>query len=148
MYFCFFCYTTATTEIYSYVPTLSLHVALPILSVWLRRRFGWHAGRVLFRPLLARIAPKLRLLVSGGAALEERLIWQLEGLGWTVRNGYGLAETASIFTGNLPGRERIGSEGQPFQGGELRIAERGAAGVGRPEEHTSELQPLTRTRDG
>src|SRR3546814_4137441 len=69
-----------------------LFVRLLALSVWLRRRFGWHAGRVLFRPLLARIGPKLRLLVSGGAALEERLIWQLEGLGWTVRNGYGLAE--------------------------------------------------------
>src|SRR3546814_702605 len=85
---------------------------------------------MLFRPLLARVGPKLRLLVSGGAALEEHLVWRLEGLGWTVRNGYGLAETASTFTGNLPGRERIGSEGQPFQGGELRIAEPGAAGVG------------------
>ena len=100
------------------------------LSIWLRRRFGWRAGRVLFRPLLARVGPKLRLLVSGGAAFEERLIWQLEGLGWTVRNGYGLAETASTFTGNLPRRERIGSEGKPFQGGELRIAEPDEAGVG------------------
>src|SRR3546814_12739253 len=87
------------------------------LSVWLRRRFGWHAGRVLFRPLLARIGPKLRLPVSGGAALEERLIWQLAGLGWTVRNGYGLAEAASTFTGTLPGRERIGRDVQPLQGG-------------------------------
>src|SRR3546814_14189286 len=85
---------------------------------------------MLFRPLLARVGPKLRLLVSGGAALEEHLVWRLEGLGWTVRNGYGLAETASTFTGNLPGRERIGSEGQPSQGGELRIAAPGAAGVG------------------
>jgi long-chain acyl-CoA synthetase len=100
------------------------------LSIGLRRRFGWRAGRVLFRPLLARVGPRLRLLVSGGAALEERLIWQLEGLGWTVRNGYGLAETASTFTGNLPGRERIGSEGRPFQGGELRIAAPDEAGVG------------------
>ncbi len=100
------------------------------LSVWLRRRFGWHAGRLMFRPVLTRIGPRLRLLVSGGAAFEEALIWRLEGLGWTVRNGYGLAETASTFTGNLPGREKIGSEGRPFQGGELRIAAPDAAGVG------------------
>ncbi|HIP77720.1 MAG TPA: AMP-dependent synthetase, partial [Kiloniellaceae bacterium] len=100
------------------------------LSVGLLRRFGWRIGPTLFRPLLARIGPKLRLLVSGGAALGEDLVWQLEGLGWKVRNGYGLAETASTFTGNLPGRERIGSEGRPFQGGELRIAEADAGGVG------------------
>ncbi len=117
------------------------------LSIALRRRFGWHAGRLLFRPLLGRVGPKLRLLVSGGAALEERLIWRLEGLGWTVRNGYGLAETASTFTGNLPGRERIGSEGRPFQGGELRIAgpetdEAGAAGEagGADENGVGEIQ--------
>ncbi|HMA16760.1 MAG TPA: AMP-binding protein, partial [Kiloniellaceae bacterium] len=109
---------------------LALFNRLLGLSIALRRRFGWRAGQVLFRPLLKRVGPRLRMLVSGGAALEESLIWKLEGLGWTVRNGYGLAETASTFTGNLPGRERIGSEGRPFQGGEIRIAEPDEEGVG------------------
>ncbi len=104
--------------------------ALLDLSIWLRRRFGWRVGRRLFGPLLRRVGPRLRILVSGGAALEEKLIWKLEGLGWSVRNGYGLAETASTFTGNLPGRERIGSEGQPFQGGEVRISDPDDEGVG------------------
>ena len=104
--------------------------ALMAFSIWLRRRFGWRAGPVIFRPLLKRVGPELRMLVSGGAALEESLIWKLEGLGWSVRNGYGLAETTSTFTGNLPGRERIGSEGRPFQGGEIRIADPDDAGVG------------------
>jgi len=44
-----------------------------------------------------------------------------DGLGFDVRTGYGLAETASIFTGNLPGSDRLGSEGKAFAG-ELRIA--------------------------
>lgn len=100
------------------------------LSIWLRRRVGWHAGRILFKPLHSRLAPSLRILVSGGAALGEGLIWRLEGLGWEVRNGYGLAETTSIFTGNLPERERIGSEGRPFQGGEIRISNMDESGVG------------------
>lgn len=99
-------------------------------SIWLRRRFGWRAGRPLFRPVLARLGPRLRMLVSGGAVFDELLAWHLEGLGWTVRNGYGLAETASTFTGNLPGREKIGSEGRPFQGGELRIVEPNEEGIG------------------
>ena len=100
------------------------------LSIRLRRRFGWRVGRFLFRPLLARVGPRLRLLVSGGAQLDEDLVWQLEGLGWTVRNGYGLAETASMFTANLPGRERIGSEGRPLRGGQIHIGDPNEAGVG------------------
>src|SRR3546814_17599992 len=90
-----------------------LFVRLLALSVWLRRRFGWHAARVLFRPLLARIGPKLRLLVSGGSALAERLICQLDGLGWTLRSGYSLADPASTFTATLPGRDRFVPAGSP-----------------------------------
>ena len=99
-------------------------------AIWLRRRLGLDVGRLLFRGLRARFARDLRLLVSGGARLEPEVLWPLVGLGFEVRSGYGLAETASIFTGNLPGRERLGSEGLPFQGGELRIAEPNDAGIG------------------
>lgn len=104
--------------------------ALLRLSVWLRRRFGLRAGRVLFGGIHRRLGGRLRIMVSGGAQLGAELVWTLEGLGWEVRGGYGLAETASIFTGNLPGRERLGSEGKPFQGGEVRIAEPDERGVG------------------
>lgn len=100
-------------------------------SVALRRRYDWHVGRTLFRPLHRQFAPELRLLISGGARLEPEVLWTMVGLGWDVRSGYGLAETASIFTGNLPGgRERLGSEGRPFQGGELRIHQPDATGLG------------------
>jgi long-chain acyl-CoA synthetase len=92
------------------------------LSIWARRRLGLDLGHILFRPVRARLGPRLRLLVSGGARIEPELAWRLVGLGFELRSGYGLAETASTFTGNLPGRERLGSEGRPFQGGELRIA--------------------------
>lgn len=91
-------------------------------SIWLKRRCGVEVGRWLFRRLRANIGPKLRLLVSGGARLEPEVLWSLIGLGFEVRSGYGLAETASIFTGNLPGAERPESEGKPFQSGLLRIA--------------------------
>lgn len=104
--------------------------ALLALSIRLRRDLGINAGRFLLRRLRARIGPDLRLLVSGGARLESDVLWRLVGLGFDVRSGYGLAETASIFTGNLPGCERLESEGQPFQGGELRIAGPDEDGVG------------------
>jgi long-chain acyl-CoA synthetase len=99
-------------------------------SVWVCRRFGWHLGRTLFGSLHRQFGPDLRLLVSAGAKLEADVIWQLEGIGWQVLTGYGLAETASAFTGNVPGRQRIGSEGRPFAAGEVRIGNADDRGLG------------------
>jgi len=103
--------------------------ALLGLSIWLRRAFGIRIGRRLFGGLHRQVGPWLRRLVSGGARLEPDLAWRLEGLGWEVFGGYGLAETASVFTGNLPGRQRLDSDGRPL-GGNLRIADPDAEGVG------------------
>jgi len=100
------------------------------LSAWLRRRWRLKIGRRLFAGLHRRLGPDLRLLVSGGAPLGADLVARLDGLGWDVLSGYGLAETASIFTGNLPGHKRIGSEGQALAGGEIRIADADADGIG------------------
>jgi len=101
----------------------TIYRALLNMSIGLRRRFGINAGRWLLATVRSRVGPRLRLLVSGGARIEPEVLWPLVGLGLEVRSGYGLAETASTFTGNLPRRERLGSEGRPFQGGEVRIAE-------------------------
>jgi long-chain acyl-CoA synthetase len=100
------------------------------LAIWLRRRLGISIGRRLFRDLRSRFAPQLRLLVSGGARLDPGLAWKLEGLGWRVLSGYGLAETASMFTGNLPREQRIGTEGRPLRRGMLRIAAPDPSGIG------------------
>uniref|UniRef100_UPI001F1C1DF5 non-ribosomal peptide synthetase n=1 Tax=Falsiroseomonas oryziterrae TaxID=2911368 RepID=UPI001F1C1DF5 len=81
------------------------------------RRRDVFLGRRLFASLHAQLAPELKLMVSGGARLEEEASWKLEALGWRLLNGYGLAETASLFTGNVPTRQRIGSEGQPVAAG-------------------------------
>ncbi|MGB8275648.1 MAG: AMP-binding protein [Alphaproteobacteria bacterium] len=96
----------------------------------LHSALGLSAGRFLFAGLRRAVSPSLRLLVSGGARLEDRVVTRLAALGYGIRSGYGLAETASTFTGNLPGRERLGSEGRPLAGGELRIAAPDAEGVG------------------
>ncbi|WP_064742118.1 AMP-binding protein [Inquilinus limosus] len=90
-------------------------------ATWLRRRFGLRPGKLL-RPLHRRIAPKLRLLVSGGAALDAGLALRLEGLGWRVATGYGLTETSPMLTWNLPDEGRLESAGRPVPGVELRIA--------------------------
>ena len=96
----------------------------------IRQRFGIRLGRTLFASLHRQLAPHLWLMASGGAKFEAELIWKLEALGWEVLSGYGLAETASILTANRRGKARIGTEGTPLPGAELRIAGPGADGSG------------------
>ncbi len=99
-------------------------------SIWLRRHTGRLAGRWLMRPIRDQIGPGIRLMVSGGARLDAQCAHKLEGLGWEVLSGYGLSETASLFTGNLPLQKKIGSEGKPIAGGMIRIDTPDDAGVG------------------
>jgi long-chain acyl-CoA synthetase len=104
--------------------------ALFALSMSVRKRTGWRIGRILMRPVRARFAPDLKLLASGGAKLDEETAWTLEGLGFEVLSGYGLVETSSVSTYNRKGRGRIGTEGLPVPGTEIRIAEPDGDGIG------------------
>jgi long-chain acyl-CoA synthetase len=100
------------------------------ITTSLDRITGLRAGRWMFRPLHRQFAPDLRLLACGGAHLDTATAQALERFGWRVLSGYGLAETASMFTANLPGRQRAGSGGRALPGGEVRIAAPDPDGVG------------------
>jgi len=92
-------------------------------SIWAARRHGINLGKVLMASVRKRLGPNLRMAVSGGALLSPDVLWTLVGLGLVVRTGWGLAETASIFTGNLPGNLHYESEGRVFcKESEIRIA--------------------------
>src|SRR4029079_13046677 len=78
-------------------------------------------GRTLFRRLHAEMGPQLRVLASGGAAIDPQLARKLEGLGWLIGTGYGLTETSPLLTLDKPGEARIGSVGKPIKGVEIRI---------------------------
>jgi long-chain acyl-CoA synthetase len=91
------------------------------LCVGLRRLTGLDVGRLALRPLRKRFGPRLRVLASGGAALDPDLATKLEGLGWRVAVGYGLTETAPLLTLNPPDGNKLGSVGQPVPGVEIGI---------------------------
>ncbi|MDE0057611.1 MAG: AMP-binding protein [Defluviicoccus sp.] len=108
----------------------TLFGALWRLSTAVSRNGGPRLGRWLMWPVRRRFAPSLRMVVSGGAKLEEGVAWRLEGLGFQVLTGYGLVETSSVTTYNRYGAGRIGTEGKPVEGSELRIAEPDEDGIG------------------
>ncbi len=91
------------------------------LSARLRRLTGLDVGRVVLRPLRRRFGPKLRVLASGGAALDPELASKLEGIGWRVAIGYGLTETAPLLALNPPDGTKLGSVGRPVPGVEITI---------------------------
>src|SRR5512138_1758128 len=91
-------------------------------SIAIRRATGLHVGRWLFRALHSRLGASLTLIGCGGAKLPTELTFNLEGLGWRVLTGYGLTETSPVLTFNSPTKTRLGSEGRPLPGVELRIA--------------------------
>lgn len=89
----------------------------------IQSRLGWPVGRWLFRPVMKRLAPALRLAVNGGAALDPVIARRLQGLGWTLASGYGLTETAPILTLNAPGDARLETAGRPLPGVSLRVVD-------------------------
>jgi long-chain acyl-CoA synthetase len=77
---------------------------------------GW-----LFQPLHDKVGPKLRVLASGGAALDPQLARRLEALGWQIAVGYGLTETSPLVTINPPGGGKLDSVGRAVPDVEIRI---------------------------
>jgi long-chain acyl-CoA synthetase len=90
-------------------------------SIWLRRNLDVPAGGLLLAPVRRQVGPAVRVMASGGAALEPEIGWTLEGLGWPVAIGYGLTETSPLLTLNPPGSRRLDSVGRPIPGVEVRI---------------------------
>src|SRR6266487_3288962 len=90
-------------------------------SVFVREWLGPRVGKLLFRSLHKRFGKNLRLLASGGAALDPELASKLEALGWEVAIGYGLTETSPLLALNLRGKAPRDSVGKPFAGVEIRI---------------------------
>ena len=67
----------------------------------------------------------LRFMVSGGAKLDLQVAKDLETLGFTVIEGYGLTETSPIVTFNPPEAVKLGSVGLPIKGVQVKISEEG-----------------------
>ncbi len=99
-------------------------------SAALRRRFGVHAGRILFRRLHATFGGRLRVLVSGGSYFDPAVITDLESLGFTVLQGYGLTESFGAGTLTPSDRSVPGSVGLPLPGVRVDVAEPDDTGVG------------------
>jgi long-chain acyl-CoA synthetase len=96
------------------------------LLTLLRRFTGISIGKLILFSLHKQTGTHLRIMASGGAALDRNLFLRLEALGWKVAVGYGLTETSPLLTLSGPGKSRPGSAGKRLRGVSLRIDTRAA----------------------
>ncbi|MDH5698514.1 MAG: AMP-binding protein [Nitrospirota bacterium] len=108
----------------------SLITLLLGLSDFVRTHTRWNPGRRLFAPVHRRFGSSLRLLCSGGAKLDPQISKDLGCLGFTVREGYGLTETAPVIAFSSLSRLKPGSVGPPLATVEVRIDAPNEAGIG------------------
>jgi long-chain acyl-CoA synthetase len=76
--------------------------------------------------------PAMKLLAVGGARISRQVLSNATDLGLPVFQGYGLSEAGSVVALNVPGRNRLGSVGQPLPGVELTLAPDGEILITRP----------------
>jgi len=92
---------------------------------------GQKAGGKVFRSLRDKAGlGSLRLMISGGAALNVEVAKGFETLGFYLIQGYGLTETAPILTINTVKNPDPASVGPAIPGVELKIMEPDGNGVG------------------
>ena len=83
------------------------------------------ADKLIFSKMREALGGRIRLLVSGGAALPEELGLVYIGAGLPIVQGYGLTETSPVITAGVMEDNRVGTVGKPIRNVEVRIASDG-----------------------
>ena len=84
----------------------------------------------LFKEVHESLGPKLKLVVTGGAALDPETEKGFNDLGFDVEQGYGLTETAPVIAAETPKCRRLGSIGKKFPSVEVKIDDPDEEGIG------------------
>ena len=114
------------------MPTM---VSVPLLlllriSGGLRKGMDINPGKILFASAHKAFGDRFRFFASGGARLDPMVKDDLEALGFTVLEGYGLTETSPVVTFNPVEKRKSGSVGRPLPGAEIKILNPSGTGEG------------------
>jgi long-chain acyl-CoA synthetase len=90
------------------------------------------ASKLIFSKWKNAFGGRIRLLVSGGAALPEDLTYIYIGAGIPIVQGYGLTETSPVISASTIENNRVGTVGKAIPNVDIRIAEDGEIEVRGP----------------
>ena len=88
----------------------------------IRRTTNINLGKIIFSAVHENFR-RVRFFASGGARLDPAVMEDLEALGFTVLEGYGLTETSPVIAFNPIAKRMPGSVGVAMPGAELRIVD-------------------------
>jgi len=80
------------------------------------------ADLLVYKKLRIALGGRIRIFVSGGAALSPDTALALNGAGLPIVQGYGLTETSPVITAGQLEDDRVGTAGKPIRNVEVRIA--------------------------
>jgi long-chain acyl-CoA synthetase len=113
-------------------PTPFKWIALSLLKLsgFMRNKLGINPGKIIFSKIHKRFGKRFRFFVSGGAKLDPKVSQDIESLGFTILEGYGLTETSPVISFNPPGGIKRGSVGLPLPEVEIKILHPNEEGTG------------------
>jgi long-chain acyl-CoA synthetase len=95
------------------------------LAAFAENTLGLNIRRLLFSKVHAKFGGHLRILISGGAAVDPSVAKGFRELGIVFLQGYGLTESAPIIAVNRNAAFRDDAAGLPLPSVEVKIAEDG-----------------------
>lgn len=93
-------------------------------------KLGIDVRRKLFRPVLEKLGPKLRLMVSGAAPISAEILTGFQSFGITFLQGYGLTETSPVISATTYFHNVHGTVGIPIKDVEVSIDNPDESGIG------------------
>lgn len=90
------------------------------------------ASKLVFEKWRQALGGRIRLFVSGGAALSDEIAYIFNGVGFPIVQGYGLTETSPVVSAGTLEENRVGTVGKPIMNVEVRIASDGEIEVRGP----------------
>jgi long-chain acyl-CoA synthetase len=88
-------------------------------GLWLKHKLG---DILVYEKLRKAMGGRIRILVSGGAALADDVALAFLGAGLPIVQGYGLTETSPVISAGQLNDIRVGTSGKPIRNVEVRIA--------------------------
>jgi long-chain acyl-CoA synthetase len=101
-----------------------------VLSNAALRLFGLDVRRWLFRQIHESMGGRVRLIISGAAALDPEVSNGFRSFGIPLMQGYGLTECSPIVAVNQLGKNMDGTIGLPLPCNEVMIYKPGKEGIG------------------
>lgn len=94
------------------------------------RKVGIDLRGVLFKSVTKNFGGKVKMIICGGAALNQDIIDFFESIGIVILNGYGITECAPLISCNRNEYRKTGSVGLPIIGGRVKIQDPDENGEG------------------